>query len=295
MKTKSLFLLVCLMGASILFAQQKNDTVLIMNQKQVHIIDSADQITVKVFKMDTTELHQVYEGIFADDKSVESYSVESRFNFDFPLLKKRKTGSVEGHFDGLYFGKMLTTNEFSDYNDAGGVKIANSNEISLNPFEFTLNVVRGYVGLTTGLGMTWRNLHLANNMHLVNSNDNVVALPAPVGITYYYCRLRTFDLNMPFYLELQPTGKSDFYISCGVLFGVNTFSSYKVKYKNEQNNKVKLVEGKDYNVNPFSVSYVAQIGWDDWGVYAKYTPTGFFKEGKGPEIQTFSLGIQFGF
>ena len=75
----------------------------------------------------------------------------------------------------------------------------------------------------------------------------------------------------------------------------NELAPLDEKYKNEQNNKVKLVEGKDYNVNPFSVSYVAQIGWDDWGVYAKYTPTGFFKEGKGPEIQAISLGIQFGF
>ena len=77
----------------------------------------------------------------------------------------------------------------------------------------------------------------------------------------------------------------------GVLFGINTFSSYKVKYKNENDKKISVVEGKDYNVNPFSVNYLVQMGWNDLGVYAKYTPTSLFKNDKGPDVQTFSVGL----
>ncbi|MHB9055002.1 MAG: hypothetical protein ACYC2P_02450 [Paludibacteraceae bacterium] len=77
----------------------------------------------------------------------------------------------------------------------------------------------------------------------------------------------------------------------GVLFGINTFTSYKVKYKDENDKKVKVAEGKDYNVNPFSLNYVIQMGWDDIGGYAKYTPTSLFKKDKGPDEQTFSVGL----
>ena len=77
----------------------------------------------------------------------------------------------------------------------------------------------------------------------------------------------------------------------GALFGLNTYTSYKVKYKDENDNKIKKVEGKDYNVNPFSLSYLIEMGWDDLGAYAKYTPTTLFKNDKGPEVQTFTVGL----
>ena len=145
--------------------------------------------------------------------------------------------------------------------------------------------------MVTGLGMTWRNLHLGNNSHLVNNNGITLVEAAPEGITYNYSRLRMFDLNLPIYLEIHPLGKSEFYITGGVLFGINTFSSYKVKYKNENDKKISVVEGKDYNVNPFSVNYLVQMGWNDLGAYAKYTPTSLFKNDKGPDVQTFSVGL----
>ena len=81
----------------------------------------------------------------------------------------------------------------------------------------------------------------------------------------------------------------------GALFGINTYTSYKVKYKMDDNTKIKKVEGKDYNINPFSLSYLVEMGWDNLGVYAKYTPTPLFKNDKGPVIQLFSAGLSLKF
>lgn len=63
----------------------------------------------------------------------------------------------------------------------------------------------------------------------------------------------------------------------------------------DDNTKIKKVEGKDYNVNPFSLSYLVEMGWDDLGVFAKYTPTTLFKKNKGPEVQTFTVGLSLNF
>ena len=63
----------------------------------------------------------------------------------------------------------------------------------------------------------------------------------------------------------------------------------------DDNTKIKKVEGNDYNVNPFSLSYLVEMGWDDLGVFAKYTPTTLFKKDKGPEVQTITVGLSLSF
>lgn len=225
--------------------------------------------------------------------STEVYTAETRFDISFPFKKKKKN-RVYGSFEGLTMGTLFSTDNLSNFNEAGGFVLAGqSNEISLNPLQYTLTLVPGYLGLTSGVGMTWRNLHLTSNMHFVE-NDAVVSVdPAPEGIQYYYSRLRTFEANLPFYIDIHPTGNknSGFYLSGGILLGLNAGSSSKVKYRDENNKKVKIVEGKNYNINPFSLSYVSMIGFDYFGLYAKYTPTPFFKNGKGPDFQTLAVGV----
>ena len=298
MKTQILILSALILTASITVnaqTQAVKDTTVFFNQKQIHVTDSVDQVKVQVYKTDTTEYKKVYEGIFTDENSFEKYSVETQFGFDFPFIKKKRSSKFSGHYTGIGFGALYTTENFTNFNDAGGIKADFSNEFTFNPIGYSLPVIKGYAGITTGIGMTWRNLHLGNNSHLVNNNGITEAAPAPEGISYYSSRLRVFGFNMPLYLEIHPLGKSEFYIMGGALLGINTFTSYKVKYKMDDNTKIKKVEGNDYNVNPFSLSYLVEMGWDDLGVFAKYTPTTLFKKDKGPEVQTFTVGLSLNF
>ncbi|MBP1663985.1 MAG: hypothetical protein H6Q19_1125 [Bacteroidetes bacterium] len=298
MKTRIQILTAILLTATLAVnaqTQAVKDTTLFFNQKQILVTDSSDQVKVQVFKTDTTEYKKIYEGIFTDGNSFEKYSVETQFGFDFPFNKRKRTSKFAGHFTGFGLGTLITTENFINFNDAGGIKADLSNEFTFSPIGYTVPIINGYAGITTGIGMTWRNLHLGNNTHLVNNNGITTPEPAPEGITYYSSRLRAFGFNMPLYLEIHPLGKSDFYIMGGALLGINTFTSYKVKYKTDDDTKIKKVEGKDYNVNPFSLSYLVEMGWDDLGVYAKYTPTPLFKNDKGPDIQVFSAGLSLKF
>ena len=298
MKTQTLSIIAVFLLAFVTITAQTTavkDTTIIFNQKKIEITDSLDQVKVKVYKLDTTEYKQVYEGIFTDEQSYERYSVASQLGFDFPFIRKKRKSHLTGHFTGLGYGALYTYDNFAAVNDADGMKTIFSNEFFFNPIGYTLPIVNNYFGITTGIGMTWRNVHLGNNTHLVNNNGITVVEPAPTGINYYYSRLRMFDFNLPVYMEVHPLGNNKFYLMGGVLFGINTFSSYKVKYRNDDNRKIKVTEGKDYNVNPFSVSYVLQMGWNDIGVYAKYTPTPLFRNEKGPDVQTFSVGLTLSF
>ncbi len=291
MKRRNTSLLLMMLFFTAVVAQEKNDTIVQFKDKTILLRDSADYIKVKVFNEQSEGMQKIYEGVFIGDISTEEYLAETRFDFSHPFKKKKNKKRVYGSFQGLYLGRMFTTDNFENFDEAGGFAAALSNEISANPFQYTLTLVPGFVGITSGVGVTLRNLHLDSGSHFEKSGTEVTVEPAPAGLKYRSSRLRTLDFNVPFYLDLQPTGRADFFISGGVLLGTNLFSSAKIRYRDDDNKKQSEVKGKDLFINPFSLSYVGQIGFDSVGVYAKYTPTLFFKEGRGPEFQTLSVGL----
>lgn len=98
-------------------------------------------------------------------------------------------------------------------------------------------------------------------------------------------------------LEWQPAlGRNHkFFMSAGVIGGVNTFASYKVKYKDANGNSITNVEGKGLNVAPLSLDFSGQIGYGAWSVFAKYSPFSIFQSGKGSDVRAVSLGAVLNF
>ena len=84
-------------------------------------------------------------------------------------------------------------------------------------------------------------------------------------------------------------------MAAGVVGCVNTFASYRVKYKDTNGNAINLVESKGLNIAPLSLDYMAQIGYGSWGIYAKYSPFSIFQSQKGPNVRAVSLGAMLHF
>mgnify|MGYP003591357485 CR=1 FL=1 len=118
MKTQILILSALILTATISVNAQTavKDTTLFFNQKQIHVTDSVDQVKVQVYKTDTTEFKKIYEGIFTDGNSFEKYSVETQFGFDFPFDKRKRSSKFSGHFTGIGFGALSTTENLTCYN-----------------------------------------------------------------------------------------------------------------------------------------------------------------------------------
>ena len=280
--------------------QLKNDTVVHFNKKTIHLEDSIGQIKVKVFANDSTPYNKVYEGVFSDGKSYEKWTVVEELGLDIPILnkiihpKKKKSYSMSAHWAGIGWGFANVADGSMNINDIHGVslKSQSSNEFYINLIEKIVPIYRNNIGITTGFGMGWHNYFLAGNTHLVDNGSATVVSPAPTGVTYDYSRLRTFQLTIPLMLEWQPTFQRDhkFYLSAGVVGCINTFSSYKVQYKDGNGDEVEKVEAKDLNVLPVSVDFMAQAGYGHWGVFAKYSAFGIFESGKGPDVKGVSIG-----
>lgn len=298
MKTmKQITVIAAVMLASFsLFAQSSEvkDTTLFFNQKKVEISDSLDQVKVKVYKMDTTEYKCVYEGIFSDEQTYERYSVESQLCIDIPFVKKSKK-HMQDYYSDLRYGLVYLHNQF-DFTRDGELQISRASELFWQPVVVFRSFEQARIAMITGLGLTWRNYHIGGNNHLAVVNGRVGCETAPEGINYYYSRLRTMEINLPLMFEWQPSALQGFHFSVGGLFGVNLFTSHKVKYHDpDTEKKIKEVLGKNYQINPFSFSGIIQAGYENVGVYCKYTPTSMFKKGKEPDVQTLSVGLSLSF
>lgn len=281
-----------------------SDTTLQYKNKTIYLQDSIGQMKVTVFDNDSTPYNKVYEGIFSDGKSYEKWTVVEELGIQLPFLnkhsgKKKKDYTMEAHWAGLGWGFANISDANYKLNNIDGVslKSESSNEFYFNLIEKILPIYRNNLGLTTGLGFDWHNLFLDNNTHLLEVNDLTDVYPAPADVKYEYSRLRTFHITVPLMLEWQPTfGRNhELFVTAGVVGGVNTFASYKVKYKDTNGNTVKQIESKGLNIAPLTLDFIGQLGYGDWSIYAKYAAFSMFQSGKGPDVRGVSLGATLNF
>jgi hypothetical protein len=282
----------------------KNDTTIRFNRKVIHLEDSIGQMKVKVFDTDSLPYKPVYEGIFSDGKSYEKWTVMEAIGIQLPFMKSPKgkhhrNYSMEPHWAGIGWGFANISDQHLNLNNIQGVslKSESTNEFFINLIEKILPIYRNNLGLTTGIGFDWHNYFLDMNTHFVEVNGITNVYAAPDGVNYEYSRLRTFHITVPLLLEWQPTfgGNHKFFMSAGVIGGVNTFASFKVKYKDANGNSITNVEGEGLNVAPLTLDFSGQIGYGAWSVFAKYSPFSIFQSGKGPDIRAVSLGAVLNF
>lgn len=280
----------------------QNDTTVRFNNKVIQLEDSVGQMKVKVYDQQGNPYNPVYEGVFSDGKSYEKWTVMEEIGIQLPFMPKTKSQkkyTMEPHWAGIGWGfaNIADQNLNFNNNDDFSLKSESSNEFFFNLIEKILPIYRNNLGLTTGMGFNWRNYFLDENKHLSEVNGITTLVDAPAGIDYEFSRLRTFHLTIPLLLEWQPNfGRSQkFFVSAGVIGGVNTFASHKVKYKDTNNNTVKKVEGKGLNVAPVSLDFHGQIGYGDWNIYAKYSPFSIFQSQKGPDVRAVSVGAMLNF
>jgi hypothetical protein len=282
------------------FEKIQNDTTIRFNKKVIHLEDSVGQMKVKVFDMDSIPYKPLYEGVFSDGKSYEKWTVIQEIGIQLPFMNKpsRKDHSkyyMEPHWAGIGWGFLNITDQHHKMNNIDGMslKSESSNEFFINFIEKIMPIYRNNFGLTSGVGFNWSNYYLDMNTHLLEVNGVTDVYNAPAGINYQYSRLRVCHITIPLLLEWQPDfGKNHhFYVSGGMIGGINISSSFKVKYDDVEGNTVTKVESRGLNTNPLSLDFSGQIGYGSFSAYAKYSPFSVFQSEKGPNVRSVSVGL----
>lgn len=296
---KLIFILAIAVVASFAGAQDLvKDTTVRFNQKMIQIQDSTGQVKVVVFDEQNQPYSKVYEGVFSDEKSYEKWTVIEEIGINIPFIHKskvKKSPRMEPHWAGIGWG-FLNITDGSQINNINGVSIQSekANEFYFNLAEKILPIYRNNLGITTGLGFNWKTFYLDTDQFFTEVNG-VTGLVNVSGSPVYYSRLRMFYITVPLLLEWQPTfGMSrKFFVSAGVVGGVNTMASSKAKYKDAS--AVRYHKEKGLNAAPITLDAMAQIGYGSWSVYAKYSPYGIFQSQKGPDVKAVSLGATLNF
>lgn len=207
--------------------------------------------------------------------------------------KKDKSERFNGHWEGVEFGfNGFDKPDYSDYNGLEFMSLnqGKSAEFNLNFYELNIGLAKSYVGLVSGMGLSFNSYRFENPYTLQKGANRT----EPVLLDYddlSKTKLAVSYLNVPLLLEFQiPVNNNEgrLFINAGVVGGVKIGSHTKVKYGDT---KDKVRGG--FNMNSFKYAATARVGYKDVSLFASYSLTPLFQTGKGPELTPFTIGISF--
>jgi hypothetical protein len=219
--------------------------------------------------------------VFAQEHTRENSTVMfdgSFYDLVFSWKKKRPI-AVESHWAGLSFA-------FSGLKGLPNtVDLASerSYSISWNVNDYEVPIHPHWL-LVSGIGFDWTRFHFSGNVGLQNRD----------GYTDFFSDDRTLKDSklliyygkIPLLLEYQ-TGK--FYIQGGVEGLVKLYSKSRIEINDGR--RTSKEDFRDLKIHPVNMRFFLHTGFAKFGVFGYYQPFSIFKQGRGPELRSFGVGI----
>ncbi|RKD92240.1 outer membrane protein with beta-barrel domain [Mangrovibacterium diazotrophicum] len=244
---------------------------------------------------------QAQDSLLQETDSLSNDSVNTTLIID--VTPKDGFNFWEERFKGNWAGVFIAVNGFAqpDYSmyaemDDGFMEpeIWRSNCLSINLIQASLGLQRNrnFIGLVTGLGADFQSYRLDKNYSLEKGTDRV----EPVQLAYednLKSKFSSIYLSAPVLLEFQiPMGQysNRMYFSAGVITSVRLETHTKVKYRVD-NKRQKLKEPGDFYLRDIRFAGTVRLGYRWINLFATYDLQPLFKDGKGPELYPFSVGV----
>ncbi|SFT63168.1 Outer membrane protein beta-barrel domain-containing protein [Lishizhenia tianjinensis] len=262
------------------FAQEDPDTLTVKIGNKVIIIKSGEneEVVIQTDENDSTEQVDINE----DD-------------FEFSN-KKRKS---EANWSGLEVGVNTFVNSSyqPDFPNAQFLEIdpSKSWNWNLNFMDGKLDIIRGYVGITSGLGLNVTNFSFRNN-YIYNYSPNQITAEMDTLADYSKNKLRMTYITVPLLLEFTTNREDDdnFYFNAGIVGGVKLISKLKRETDTDGYQR-KFSEKGDYGVNAFKADAIVRVGYGSWGVYASYNLLPTFDKDLIDQANQVSFGLSYQF
>jgi len=256
---------------------------------KIEVTIDADE--VKKVSADTTKIRMGKKEIII---------IGSGDNTDVDVRKmERKEEKERDQFDGHWAGLDLGINGFADenysmYNSLEFMELnqPKSLEVNLNFAEFNIGLQKNKnnIGLVTGMGISYNNYKF-DNPYTIRKVNGIIEPLALSSEGYEKSKLTVAWLTVPLMLEFQiPVNdrSNNLFVAGGIVGGLNIGSHTKVKWDDK-----KEKERGGFSINPFKYAAICRVGLNDISLFATYNLTPLFKNGKGPELTPFSVGISF--
>ncbi|WP_296382818.1 hypothetical protein [Winogradskyella sp.] len=158
-----------------------------------------------------------------------------------------------------------------------------------------------FARLNYGLSFQWNKLNIKKNQYFVQDGDETMLQEFPLNLKK--AKFRVTNLVIPVHFEFGPSKKRDFKdrlrystdehfkIGLGGYGGVRIASQQKLIYEDEDGNRVKNKERRNFNTSNFVYGLSGYIGVGDLSIYAKYDLSPLFKD-QAFEQNNISLGLR---
>lgn len=294
---KTIIALATLMALTISAKAEENttakvDTTINYHGMVINLGDDNGQLTVGVKDTQGRDASQVYVYKQDSTRTEETWQVEEDLDFKFSDLlpakrsARRAHKSFDPHSSNFHVGFNQVLDDGADYNLGRSTTLG----FNIGIEEFSVGANNG---LWIGLGFDWRNYRIDDERWMLCTDKKVVIEQAPDTVETDVARIRTFAFTIPIVYEWQDLGGKPFYIQLGVEPSIAPSAMLKTEYK-VGTDKREMKE-KHLSHNILGCTGVFAIGYKDWGLWARYTPTKVFSEKHGPELKTLSFGVQYTF
>jgi len=303
MKNFILFILI-LLTASSLSAQQDSTKIAVKEKNVVTVEEDSVGTKVKVGNNSGIEVVANHRG---DTVSIRIGSrsfdvIESERGTEIttsrePREKRWKDRIFNGHWAGLEMGVNVVNNvDYSPYAATNLGEFFDLNQgksltFNMNVAEFAFSNERKTVGILSGVGFSFMDYRFDRPMTLVKDPGNGILVPFYPDQEVKKSKLNITYLTVPLILEIATPLKLNHQrltIAGGVIGGINIGAHTKVKYEG-----AKEKDRGNFNVNPLKYELTGRLGLGEICLFANYSMTPLFKEGKGPGFNPLTIGISF--
>lgn len=165
--------------------------------------------------------------------------------------------------------------------------------VDINLLDFVIYSHRRF-GIVSGLGLESNNFNFNNNMALT-TGDNDFTQPdysyADRGVNLTKSKLTTTYLNIPLMFQFRLGSVAREYrgtwLSLGVVGGIRLQSYNKIKSREEGKQR----NFGDFNLRNLHWGVMVSAGMGIISINAKYFPQSIFRNGYGPHVEQFSVGV----
>ncbi|MDD6003245.1 MAG: hypothetical protein PUC50_13740 [Bacteroidales bacterium] len=214
--------------------------------------------------------------------------------FDACIVNKKK--QFKGHLSGIFLGiNGLLNNDFKaetpeDY-PFFALNESRSLDLSIYFNDFTVPFSKNF-GLVSGFALQFNHYSLQEHFDLVVVDNKIAAdYDNTVAPEFKRFNYRIMHFNVPLVFEFCTCENSKFYINAGIMGGVRIGSRTKQIYTVDDDRQKKCVR-KPFETNLLKYSFIGGFGYGGVQIFGEYSPVSLFKEGHGPELYPFSLGIK---
>lgn len=293
---KTIYLLTCMlviMGLSAL--AQDTVRVNVLGKNMVTVVESGAKTDVKIGNntIDIRDNAKDTVKIRVGKKTMVITEGKHDTTINYNKDKEAK-GSGHDKFKGHWDAFEIGVNSFAKVDYTGyptpnfmDLNHNKSLEVNLNVVKISIGLQKNHtsVGLVTGLGLNFNDYRFSNSYTIKNDNGYVVAVPI-TDAHLQKTKLSTGYLTAPLLLEFQLPKSTGMWMSVGVIGGIKIGSHTKVKIDDKKNK-----DRNDFNINPFRGGVTARVGHKGFNVFGTYYFTPFFRDGRGPVMQPFTIGV----